>query len=556
MPPRPPTWIQRFYYFSCGLALLTTLWAVFGGTGQPPLASRPIADLTVNLNGQPVREHCTTCHPQGGQADPAAFGQVVSQHPDIAPHLTETLGCTGCHLGEGMALDLRISHGLPGYGARQVLAGADTRASCYGCHRLAPLPGAEPAWQGYRLFVTKGCSSCHQVAGLGRGGYFGPDLSEIGSLLGLEQLQEAIREPQLKPPNSIMPRFPLSKSQARKLAYFLKSRISNPAYATPMQLRAGAIGLPDIDPLPEGRHFSPDEALLYRGQCLACHKYRDQDGRIAPDLTYIGRLRDATYLQQFLDNPTSRIPDARMPRSTLTPAEDKQLRAFLGSDAIGPVDHAMTTPADSELQAPIGKMLYMQLCQRCHAAEGDGRGPIQPNLANFPRSFADNAEYFRNRSADQLQRSVGQGIPGTSMPGYGQLLDQNQRDQVLNLVFTAFIGIDQTEKTPPEPLPERPRTLLNQQQRVVLFEQLCADCHGQSGTGKGPTADELLPRPRNLRNYYYFAALDDQAIARVLAEGVAGTAMPRFVNQLNGQQLWSLVQQVRQFSATSGSSGD
>lgn len=31
------------------------------------------------------------------------------------------------------------------------------------------------------------------------------------------------------------------------------------------------------------------------------------------------------------------------------------------------------------------KHLYMMLCQRCHAAQGDGFGTIHPNLANFPR---------------------------------------------------------------------------------------------------------------------------------------------------------------------------
>jgi mono/diheme cytochrome c family protein len=555
MHQRPPTWIQRFFLLSSGLALLATLGVLFSGSDRSFHDAGPIADLTFNLSGQQVREHCTTCHRQGGRPDPANLDRIVKPHPDIEPHLPDKLGCTGCHLGEGMALDLKISHGLPGHGAKRVLAGNDTRASCYRCHRLAPLAGAEPAWQGYQLFVARGCSSCHRVAGLGRGGYFGPDLSDIGSLLGLDQIQEAIRDPQLDPANSIMPRFPLSKSQSRQLAYFLKSRINSPAYATPMQVQAGAIRLPEINLVPEGQKLSPGEQLLYRGQCLACHQFRDQDGRIAPDLTHIGQLRDRSYLRQFLDNPTDLIPDARMPRIILTASENQQLLDFLAGEATGPITTAMAMPDGAGLAASAGKTLYMQLCQRCHAAEGDGHGPIQPNLANFPRRFSQNADYFRSRTPQQILDGVSKGIPGTSMPPYGNLLDRQQIDQVLQLIFDAFIGIGREEHQQRKPLPHRPQNLLSLQEQDALFAENCARCHGSSGTGKGPEARDHLPRPRNLHNHTYFAALDDTAIARDIADGVPGTAMPAFAGQLSGLQLWSLVDRVRRFSAISEREG-
>ncbi len=164
-----PRWITWFLMISGCLALVATLLVVVMATHNTlDHESRPIADITVNLNGREVREHCTTCHPQGARPAPADLTQIILPHPDIQPHLSEKLGCTGCHLGEGMALDQQISHGLPGLGARQVLTGKDAQASCYRCHELAPLAGAEKVWQGYQLFMAKGCSTCHHIAGLGK----------------------------------------------------------------------------------------------------------------------------------------------------------------------------------------------------------------------------------------------------------------------------------------------------------------------------------------------------------------------------------------------------
>lgn len=462
MTEQQPQWITWFFMISAALALMSTL-LVAGISTQNTFdhESRPIADITINLNGRVVREHCITCHPQGALPDPNDLSRTTRPHPDISPHLSEKIGCTGCHLGEGMALDQQISHGLPGLGARQVLSGKDTQASCYTCHELMPLAGAEKVWQGYQLFMATGCSTCHHVAGLGRGGYFGPDLSTVGSMLGLDQIQEAIREPRQEPANSIMPRFPLSKNQSRKIAWFLKSRVTDPFFTTPMKIQAGGLRLPDVELAPAGQALPEGELLLYRKQCLACHQYRDQDGRIAPDLTYIGQIRNKDYVARFLANPSYLIPDAHMPRIAMDPQDEQRLLEYLASQAVGPVPLGMGMKM---IDAP-DKNLYMQLCQRCHAAGGDGRGPIQENLANFPRVFTGNADYFRTRSPRQLVDSVGKGIPGTSMPAYGQLIDQQQIELVLDLIFKAFIGSRRSEWIEPAPLSPTPRELLGEEEQ-------------------------------------------------------------------------------------------
>lgn len=435
-----------------------------------------------------------------------------------------------------MALDVAISHGLPGLGARSILKGKDLQASCYTCHPLAPLKGAEKVYRGGKLFIDNACDSCHHIAGFGRGGRFGPDLSAIGSTLGLDALEEAIREPRKEPVNSSMPKFALSKGQIQSLTWFLKSRVASPFYTTPMLRRAALGQQPPFSPTVAEALFLEDEELLRASRCLACHQWGDEDGRIAPDLSFIARQRDRAYLEDALLRPSRRIPGSTMPVVALAPEVTELVLDVLQS------------PPEKPLDGSDPKHLYMHLCQRCHAAAGDGKGLIQENLANFPRAFASNADFFRNVSDQRLLHSVTEGIAGTSMPPYGKLLTETQRQALLDLIFSAFVGIPRAEKTAQEPLPEPPETPLEARVAEQLFADHCARCHGITGTGKGPEALSHLPRPRNLTNRPYFAGIDDQRIFRTLAEGVPGTAMPAFRGSFNNGELWALVQKVRNFT--------
>lgn len=526
-----PAWINSLLVIAaalaCGAALFALLKTDHKHTHSPESL---VADITVNLGGQEIREHCTTCHPDGARPD------QTSGHPDIAPHSIELLGCTGCHLGEGMALDVTISHGLPGFGARSVLKGKDLQASCFTCHPLGPLKGAEKAFRGTRYFTENACDTCHYIAGFGRGGRFGPDLSSIGSTLGLDALEEAIREPRKEPVNSSMPKFALSKGQIQSLAWFLKSRIATPFYITPMLRRAALEHQPPPSPTVAETLFLEDGELLRAAKCLACHQWGEEDGRIAPDLSFTANQRDRAYLTDALLRPSRRIPGSTMPVVALSP-EVTQL-----------VLDVLQKPSPKSLEESDPKHLYMHLCQRCHAAAGDGKGLIHDNLANFPRAFANNAEFFRSVSDQRLLHSLTEGIPGTSMPPYGKLLAETQRQALLDLVFSAFVGIPRTEKTQQQPLPEQPPSELENTVANQLFAEHCTRCHGLTGTGKGGEALSHLPRPRNLTNRAYFAAIDDQRIVRTLAEGIPGTAMPAFRTSLDSDKLWALVKKVRTFT--------
>lgn len=550
--PKGPSWLNPLLLTATFLALSLALISAYKGWKEDRVLhpgaqghTSIIADITVNLSGIPYQEHCLTCHPQGKAAKVSGKDLVFGKdHPSISPHSMDDLGCTACHLGEGMARDLTISHGVPGgLGARKVLAGMDLQASCYRCHELKPLPGGEKAWEGARHFSLNACDTCHNVGG-SEGGRYGPDLSEVGSFLGLKQIQIAIEDPRADPENSIMPKFPLSPEQIKGISYFLKSRTKESFYETPMTKKAkmkeeigeGEKGPEKISALPE--------EILREKRCLACHKFQEEDSQIGPDLTYMTAMRKEEYIKNFLYNPRQEIPGNIMPWIRLTREEETGIVRSLQKKEKPHAVHEMKP-----------KHHYMMLCQRCHAAQGDGLGPIQPNLANFPRAFWENAEFFRRISDERIVKSVENGIPGTSMPPYGELLGKENVSSLLDLIFREFIRSKRSDKKEDLTISAKPASVHSKQKTEKEFIKYCASCHGLSGTGKGPEYLKHLPRPRDLTNQPYFQAIKDERIALAISYGIPGTAMPSLAEKISPESIWSLIQKIRGLSNPNGKSG-
>jgi mono/diheme cytochrome c family protein len=323
-----------------------------------------------------------------------------------------------------------------------------------------------------------------------------------------------------------------------------------------MEVKAGKVDFPKIEPTPVPRSWPRGQALLTKKRCLACHQFRDKDGRVSPDQSFLGDMRSIDYIGRFLNNPRRVIPGAIMPRIVMTSEEKGTIIEFLSTQAIGPVFRNNSLSDDHlhhEKFGPSGyvlrsKQLYMRLCQRCHGAAGDGFGIIQPNLANFPRPFAGNAEFFERISDERVVTTVEQGVPGSSMPPYGRLLSQSTRNNLIDLLFEAFVGIDRSDKAPLSPLPAPGLFVVSHKRAARIFEKFCARCHGITGTGKGAEYLKYLPHPRNLTNQPYVSAISDERIARTIYDGSPGTAMPSFRERMSSDELWALVKRVRVMS--------
>lgn len=59
----------------------------------------------------------------------------------------------------------------------------------------------------------------------------------------------------------------------------------------------------------------------------------------------------------------------------------------------------------------------------------------------------------------------------------------------------------------------------------VLFDTKCAVCHGITGAGNGPNADQFVPRPHDYTDPKWQASITDDQIKRIIVKGGANLGM-------------------------------
>jgi mono/diheme cytochrome c family protein len=172
--------------------------------------------------------------------------------------------------------------------------------------------------------------------------------------------------------------------------------------------------------------------------------------------------------------------------------------------------------------------LFAANCASCHGPAGLGNGNAAPSLLPQPANLT--AARF---SDERLSGVLWNGIPGSSMPPWRQLPAEDLR---------TLIAYVQSLRVPDAPFLSHAAASVDQHaaasvdQGKALFAANCASCHGDRGSGDGPTAGALVPPPTNfgLQQPTHRRALE------VLEKGVPGTAMPPWKSQLDEGQRQAL----------------
>jgi mono/diheme cytochrome c family protein len=219
-----------------------------------------------------------------------------------------------------------------------------------------------------------------------------------------------------------------------------------------------------------------------------------------------------------------------------------------------------------------GKTLFDQRCAPCHGVDGKGDGAAAVYLYPKPRDFT--AGQFKVRSTpngvlptDQdLFETITRGTPERSMPSFASLSEQD-RWQLVNYVkhLTAYVTADgqrvnrfeEALKSGAPPVSIKIGAEIKATAETVakgkqIYQQMqCAQCHGETGRGDGPSAKTLKDNwgypviVRDFTSGAYLGGSTDRDLYLRFTTGMNGTPMPAYAEQLTDEQRWQLVHYVQ-----------
>lgn len=242
--------------------------------------------------------------------------------------------------------------------------------------------------------------------------------------------------------------------------------------------------------------------------------------------------------------------------------------------AVGGVGPATGTAADQPRGAFLrGKDLYERQCAPCHGSDGSGEGPAAVWLYPKPRNFG--AGLFKIQSTppgtlpsdEDLYRTITRGMPGSAMPGFAHLTDEDRWALVAYVkhltAYTNAVGqrINRFEEqraagvavVPIDVPPEPPMTVETLALGKMVYEKMqCALCHGETGAGDGPQVPVLKDsfgfpaRPRDFNTERFRGGSGGRDLYLRIRIGLAGTPMvPYGDDVMTPEERWALVHYIR-----------
>jgi cytochrome c oxidase cbb3-type subunit 2 len=240
-----------------------------------------------------------------------------------------------------------------------------------------------------------------------------------------------------------------------------------------------------------------------------------------------------------------------------------------------------------------GRVVYEQHCIGCHGDDGQGDGAAAEWLDPPPRNFQRARFKFRSTWTGQLPfeddvyRTVTCGLPGSAMPGFPLLAEQQRRDvvsYVLDLaVFTrakviATVKINTGETTREEVVSTLPKlraeavaAALGDRKRIVppefpastpasvaagrvAYMKVCASCHGSEGRGDGPSSlalrdwQDAAIVPRDFTTGVFRAGSTPADLFLRIRGGLNGTPMPGTSDP--DETVWAVIHYMQSVQTT------
>ena len=226
----------------------------------------------------------------------------------------------------------------------------------------------------------------------------------------------------------------------------------------------------------------PDAPVLARGQhllsdlgCAGCHQLGQETvtAKVGPPLSRTGSKVSRKWLDSWLANPRSYLPNAKMPRYGLNPEAVQALSAYLMTFRDPAIDSLPEPKGDHD----AGNSIYRESqCIVCHVTKEDTQGNpvggvVGPDLRKIGNKVNQRwlVAFLKNPHGFQ---------PNTKMPGYN--FTTKQAADLAQFMMEDWVDLDlQDEQAKqPEPPPDSPDRI---RQGKLLFKELgCAGCHDLS----------------------------------------------------------------------------
>ena len=207
-----------------------------------------------------------------------------------------------------------------------------------------------------------------------------------------------------------------------------------------------------------------------------------------------------------------------------------------------------------------GKDVFERNCIICHGPRGDGEGELSKGLMPKPRSFREGMFKFRSTpfgalpTQDDLTQTIRGGLSGTAMGMFSQLSGDDVQGVIEYIKSFSRRWRKLENYAEPIQLPEVPKWISEpsaQREHAVtgkvLFDNVCATCHGPKADGNGPTAPTLkdiwnMPaKPSDLRQPHLRCGDNPLDVYRVLTTGLNGTPMISYEGTLTPEQRWDII---------------
>ena len=199
-----------------------------------------------------------------------------------------------------------------------------------------------------------------------------------------------------------------------------------------------------------------------------------------------------------------------------------------------------SAPAASE----AGKALYLDKCAHCHGVEGAGDGSAAENLLPRPRDFTSGLYKIRSTESGNLPTDqdlfevISNGMPGSSMPAWEGLLNEDERWSLVAQIKTYFEDFKGASPRVIDLSGKVPYSEESVAKGKEFYANLgCVECHGVLGRGDGTSAPDLTDHwefstwPANMEHSWnYRGGSTAEDIFKRFIGGIAGSPMPAFVS--------------------------